>query len=573
MANKKGFLLGLILLGLFGCAGPAVKNDGNAEAAKIGKPGELDLGDDVANVMYDVMLAEIAADRGDLDTAADYYYHAAVVSRDPDIAERAAKVANFVKKEEKALEAALIWREGKPDSTEASQLITVLYLRTGKYELARTELDKILAETEADRLGGAFLQIGALFQREVPSQEMFTLMSHYLTLYPDVPEVSYVAATSAVAIDDNEKALEWINMALKKDSSWDDAVLLRSQILASLDRQDEAMDYLRGFLERHPTENRVRMAYARLLINAKKLEEARNQFELLAVKLPENEDVLFALAMLSIEFSDYDEAEGYLMQLVDMGKQTPQISYYLGQIAEQQKNDEAALDWYSKVPEGEFYLDAQLRIAMVLARAKSVEEALTHLHNIPVSSPQEERERLLLEGNLLRDAGRYEEAYELYSDALEDDPEDVNLLFGRSLVSERLGDVDDAIKDLRFIVSKHPDNAAYLNALGYTLADRTDKHEEALELLQKAIDLKPNDPAIVDSMGWIQYRMGNLEVALEYLQRSLDLHFDAEVAAHLGEVLWKLGRLDEAREIWNKAAESQGDNPVLQKTMKRFLNE
>jgi len=539
----------------------------------ISPPGEYKTGLEQTDLMYVAMLADVAAQRGQLQVALDYYHFVAMRTKDVYFAERTARIGNYVRAFEKALDGALLWQAAVPDDAEAAQLVAILYLRTGQYGPARAELEKILRDTEDQRLGQAFLQLGALFQREVPLNQAMEMMNFLLEQHTELPEALYVASTLSLGLDEKEKALKWINEVVKLAPDWEEGALLRLRILFSLNRKDEAIRHLAKYLDRYPKKSTARLAYARALIEANKLKEARSQYELLLVKMPENEEVLYSLAMLSIQFKDYTEAEGYLGQLEKGGKRGDQVKYYLGQIAEQRGEDEKALDWYASVAEGEFYLDAQLRMAVVLARAKSLDEAIEHLHAIPLENAEEKRTRLLFEGDLLRRNFAYKQSYAVYKKALKEYPDDIDLLYGRALVAERLDKINEALKTLEEIVSRQPDNVPAINAIGYTLIDRTDRLQEGKEYLEKAYSMEPDDPAIIDSMGWMYYRMANYPKALEFLKKASEMIEDGEVMAHYGEVLWMAGQQDKARAVWNKALEQFADNLVLQETVKRFIKE
>jgi tetratricopeptide (TPR) repeat protein len=584
MNKYQHFSIAVCALTLSACASQGVKNGGSsffsgsasnsASAPQVIAPaGDFQSGSDVADVMYAAMLAEMAASRGQLTAALDHFHFAAMRSGDAYFAERTAKIGNYVRDQQKALDGALIWRKAEPENAEANRMVAVLYLRTGQYEQARAELETVLSQTDKKSLGQAFLQIGALFQREVPADQSMDIIKYLVGLYPELPEALFVAASAALAVDDDELALEWVDKALASDPDWGESVTLRGRILLMQKRADEALAYFDTYLQKHPEKSKVRQVYARALVEARKLDEARSQFELLLVKAPNNEEVVFALAMLAIQFKDYGEAEAYLQTLQKSGKRSGQVLYYLGQIAEQRGSDDQAMEWYSQVPEGQYFFDAQLRLASVLARAKSLEEALAHLHDVPVADADEKLERIIFEGDLLRTQGEYQLAVELYDESLEEFAEQIELIYGRALVLERLDQIESALSDLRYIVSIQPDNVAALNALGYTLADRTDRYEEARGFLEKAISMEPNDPAIIDSMGWLHYRMGDLKQALTYLEKAVSLIDDGEVAAHYGEVLWASGEQEKARDVWNKALENFSDNDVLQATVKRFADQ
>jgi len=569
-------LLSAILV-LSACAstgGPATGGDDSksgkpVKVQKIPDPSEYKPSSPDAALMYQIMVADLAVQRGMTDVALKYYLSAAKLSHDPEIASKAVRVATFLEANKEALEAAQIWEAEAPDSLDAKRVLAVLYLRTGELEKGKKLLDELLAK-DPEQIDRTILHIGSMLQREIPKEQAYELSAYFAQRYADSPEANYVAASLAVNAEREADALTYIDKALHKKKDWVDAVVLKAKILQGLDRQKDALAFLKKFLNTHASQDSVRLVYARTLIDARKYKDARNQFEMLAVRMPDNEDVLFALAMLSLQFKEYDEAKGYLLQLDKLGKRTPQISYYLGQIAEQKKDYEEALNWYTLIRPGDYYLDAQLRIAAVTATSKSLDDARKLLRNIETDNPDDKREIVLFEANLLKDRKMYQESYDVLTKALKTYAKDIDILYDRSLVLERLNRVDESIRDLEYIVKKQPENAAALNALGYTLADRTDRTKEALEYLNRALELQPDDPALMDSMGWVYYRLGDNKQALDYLRKAMDMIEDGEVSAHYGEVLWAAGEKDEAVKVWNKALQKFKDNDILKKTMGRF---
>ena len=562
---KRGLLI-TMLASISACA--TLPND-KSDQGFSEKPGDIKFGHPTADVMYEVLVAEIATQRGNPEVASEFYVDAAKHSRDPQIASRAVRIATFADKKEDALIAAKIWAETEPENQEAKRVLSVLYLRNGNFELAQTNLANLLS-SDPEGIGRNLLLTGALLQREASKDGGAQISNYLITLYPKQPEAHYIHASLAMQNDQSADALVSIERTLELKPDWIEAVVLYPRILQENDRIEDSLIYLNRFLKRMPGEDAVRLSYARALVDSRKLEEARSQFELLAVKMPNNKDVLFALAMLSMQSKDFQEAEGYLNQLNKTGKSNPQVLFYLGQIAEQKKDYDDAISWYSKLRSGDYYIDSQLRITVILAKHKDMKAALAHLHTVNAKTDEEKRELILFEGNLLRDFKFYQEAYDFYSNALKSSPKDTEILYFRALVAERLNKIDVVIRDLSYVIEKDPEDAAALNALGYTLADKTGKLEEALKLIQRARDLEPDDAAIIDSLGWINFRLGNIETALKFMEEAMDKLEDGEVAAHYGEILWSSGNKEKAIKVWSKAKENFGDNEILLETMERF---
>jgi len=533
------------------------------------KPGDITFNNAAADVMYEILIGELATQRGNPNVASDFYLDAAKQSKDPQIASRAVRIANFAEKKDNALEAAQVWVEAEPDNPEAIRILAILYLRENETAKAQELLTKLLND-DKESISRNLLLTGAMLQRETSAESAEKVAKHLTTLFPNEAESHYIHASLAIQSDMNEEALKSIEKSLAIRPNWVDAIILYPRILEENAQGEKALSFLKNYLNDNPKQDSVRLAYARSLTNNRNLEDARSQFELLAVKMPNNQDVLFALAMLSMQFKAYDEAEGYLMQLDKLGKTNSQVMFYLGQIAEQKDENDKAMRWYSNIRSDDFYLEAQLRISVILAKKQDVKKAQAHLHNIKTKNDNEKRQVLLFEGNLLRDFKEYQASFDFFSELLKENPKDAEYLYFRSLVAERLNKIDVVIEDLSYVIENDPENAAALNALGYTLADKTSKLNEALKLIQRAWELEPEDPAIIDSLGWVNFKLGNHETALKLLSEAMEQFDDGEVSAHYGEVLWVTGNKDKAIKVWNQAKEKFGDNEVLLNTLKRF---
>jgi len=259
--------------------------------------------------------------------------------------------------------------------------------------------------------------------------------------------------------------------------------------------------------------------------------------------------------------------------LIRLNEREGEAQYYLGRIYENRKQYDIAIDWYQQVHVGDYQFDARLRIADMLGLSGQIDEAIEHLDAmLDGSQSNGSLVRIYVaKGELLRLARRYEESMAVFNTALEIVPGNSDLLYARALVAERLGQIDQLEEDLKFILKTEPDNAHALNALGFTLADQTDRYEEAHVYLKRAIEIMPDDPAIIDSLGWVHYRLGDYDEAIRLLRMALSRFDDAEIAAHLGEVLWVVGKQEEARGIWQKALKKTPDAPVLLKVMQRFI--
>lgn len=536
-----------------------------------GKPGKKEGPEEQysADLLYEVLVAEVAGQRGRLDVAVNSYLSAARASDDPKIAERATRVAIFARDEDTALIAAQRWIELDPDNVEAHQVLAALYLHKGDQERALSQVERVLALTggETDR---GFALIAGWLSREPDQAAALELMGRVVDRHPGSPDALLAYAQLAIRANQPALALEKVENALKLKPEWTDLHILRAQIRIRQGEMEQALAEMEQAVAANPKDTKLRLTYARLLVEAQRLDEARSQFELLAEQSPGNPDVLYALGLLALDAKHLDDAQRYFSELAGLGQRVDEAHYYLGRIAENREQFTEARHWYAKVGQGEYYLEAQIRIASMLAKEGNVQGARDHLQGLRMQDPDSAVRIYLAEGEILHEAGRSQEAMTLYSEAILLFPDSNDLLYARALLAERLDQLDVTERDLRKVLERDPDNAYALNALGYTLADRTDRYAEAAEYIKRALELLPDDPAVIDSMGWVQYRLGNHEESLKYLRRAFEMSGDAEIAAHLGEVLWVSGRRDEAREVWAQGMERDPKNRVLVEVMKRF---
>jgi tetratricopeptide (TPR) repeat protein len=314
---------------------------------------------------------------------------------------------------------------------------------------------------------------------------------------------------------------------------------------------------------------RLRMQYARLLTRTD-LAEAERQFSILLEQEPEDADLLFSLALIQRERANLDGARNNLERLLELNLRTDEAQYYLGKTAEDQKRWDDALTHYMQVQPGRDFGSATDRIArLLLASGRSAELAAWFDH-LRLRYPKLSERLFAMEAEKFIGGNHLAEAMSLLARALKEFPNSIPLLYSRSMLNEQLGNLEPAEEDLRTIITLDPENSTALNALGYTLANRTNRYAEAAELITRALALDPQQPAIMDSMGWVNYRLGDYEAALKYLRQAYAAFPDPEVAAHLGEVLWNSGDPEAALAVWNQALTNSPEHSILLETMHRF---
>jgi len=572
-----GFVLASLLLGA--CASSGVAPDPNGSTATpsvketpiVTSPEDQQRNRLTTDAIYGVLVGEIAGQRGQLPISVSHYLNAARLTRDPRIAERATRVALFVGDTKTGLEAAHLWVELQSNSNEAHQILAILLLRSGDTAAAQAELETLLATLRPRGVEEAYGLVAVLLAREKNREAALSIMSQLVDRAERYqPEALFALGHLNLQTDRPTLALDSLDKALHARPGWSNAIILRARVLQVQGKGEAALNYLAGSVKTQPRDTSLRLAYGRALIDAKQFEQARAQFSVLAQQDPSNSDVLFALGILYLQVNQDSQAKQQFLRLVKLGQRVQESSFYLGQIAEVQNHHEEALTWYRAVKDGENALDAQIRVAALLARHGNLAAARDHLQSLEPKDTAQAVRLVLVESELLREGGRLEDAMDILSRAIEELPGNADLLYARAMTAERLNKIPILEQDLTSILVTDPNNIQALNALGYTLADRTDRLQDALGYIQRALALRPNDFYILDSMGWLQYRMGNHTEAVRYLQQALALKTDPEVAAHLGEVLWVMGNHREARKVWIQALKNDPKAKVIREAMDRF---
>ena len=520
------------------------------------------------DALYQLLVAEVAGYRGEYSTALEKYVDMALKTRDAGVAQRAAMLAVYLKRYEEALTTSKIWVEQEPDSIEARRYLSEQLLRIGDMEQAIVHMEAIkslggLANFESFAYSAANMDDKG---REV----LLEAMSRMLAEYPGDEQLMFSKAVLLEQSGQLEEALQLANQLLvsKKDIN---VIVLKVNALKDLLRTDEALIFLESTLEEFADKRRLRLIYARMLFEAERLVDAEKQYEQVHQQAPNDSDILFALALISMEQGKDESAKGYLNQMIRFNRRANEAHYYLGSIAD--KNDEIpqAISEYKMVGPGREYLAAQVRIAALLADQDRLDDARAHLENQRANNPERYNRLVMIEGQLLSERGHEAEFFELLETVIQNQPENVELLYFRAMTGQSLGRLDVLEQDLLRVIEIDPGNADAMNALGYTLADQTDRHDEALALIERALEIKPNEAAFIDSLGWVQYRLENYKDAVTNLRKALLLFDNDEVAAHLGEVLWVSGEQQEARNVWQKALDARPDSDILKRVIKRFV--
>jgi tetratricopeptide (TPR) repeat protein len=533
-----------------------------AETSATMRPTEL-----TPDLIYEVLVGQVARQRGDYRTAFTHFLRGAHLAQDPGLVEMAAKSALTLDDAEAMRQAADAWLDLEPDSIGAHQLAAYALLETGNLSVAMDHLRRIIA-LAAEQGEDGYGKVARIVSKLNSPDQRMKLMEALTSEDPESAEAWFARALVAADAERQEEAVDAARRASNLRPSWSQPRILLVQLLLRHGDREQARETLETSVSENADDQGLRLLYAQFLVDEQEFSRARSVFEHMLYDTPKEPDVLFALGVLSLQLQDLEAARDYFVQLRDTGERQGDSAYYLGQVEELAENPDTAVSWYHKA-QGEHALDAQVRIAQIRARQGKVQRAREILQQLRDQWPENAPTLYLIEAKILTDLGLLQEAMDVYDTALVAFPGDADLLYGRGLQALSLNRLDIMEADLKAIISEDPENADALNALGYSLADHTERFAEALSYVERALALKPNDPAILDSMGWVQFRLGKLEVALQYLRKALGLMPDGEIAAHLGEVLWTMGRRDEAWSTWDGALKRNPEHKYLLRVIGR----
>lgn len=568
---------GLLLLPLIaGCQNSVLKKGDLAggeivpetQTLPFAEPGSAPLELD-SDIVYSYLVGEIGAHRGELELSYNHYLHAAVLAKDAYAAERATRIAMHLRDGANALRAVRRWVDLAPNAAAARQTAALLLLREGQSDRALEQL-RALVRIADSRDQDGYLQAARIFVRETDKAAALLLMRRLADDQPANASGHYALALLQVAAEDLAGAESSLRTALELKPDWPQPVVLLARVLSSQQRQAEALDLLKDAIRRQPNEAMLRTSYARMLVDLKRYEEALAEFKSLHQQVPDNDDVLYALAMLAVQTEQWDEARQAWQKLRGNRDRATEATYFLAQIEEVSGNKQLAMGLYASVKDGKLRTDAARRLAQLKVEAGQLNDAREVLQRARVLDPDSSVEIYLTEAQLLQSEGMSDLALHTYEVALTAHPENVDLLYNRGLYAAELDRIDWLERDLKRVLEIEPDNADALNALGYTLADLTDRHEEAFAYVSRAYKLKPDSAAILDSMGWVYYRLGDYDKALDYLRQALTTMNDSEIAAHLGEVLWVAGERDQAQRVWQDALRDDPDSEQIKSVMDRL---
>lgn len=517
--------------------------------------------------LYSLLAAEIAGTRGQFDYSLQHYLRQAQQTRDPGVITRAARIAHYVEDVDALSAMSTLWVEVEPDNLEARELAVFAHLRQQQVDQAFVHARYLLEQGHGEAIRKLPASIAQL-----PEDNRRGLLATYrelTTLYPDSPDALFGYTLLLWQLSELPGALNEVEKLVQLEPDNEVVALLEAQLLKLNHRDAAALDKLEAALKHYPASEKIAPQYLRALFTNPDLKASATRLRSTSKRHRDNEDLQFGLALLYREINQIEAATAVLKTLAASSSRTDEAFYQLGFMAEQSEQNTEAEKYYRQVNDTHL-LPATSRLTRLMAKRGNLDDARQHLQKLRTEQSDIAVSLYQIEAELLMEEHYYQPAHALLSEGLGRYPNDLALLYTRSLANEKLLDINAVEADLRLILEQDANHSAALNALGYSLANHTTRYTEAQELIEKALTFAPNDAATIDSLGWVLYRRGLHSEALAHLRQAATILPDAEISAHLGEVLWVSGQRDEARAILTKALESSPKHPVLLETIERL---
>jgi tetratricopeptide (TPR) repeat protein len=522
-------------------------------------------------ILYTLLTAELAGQRGQYDIALDGYMEVAKRTQDPKFSERAVMIAMYVKNSNKTKEALNLWLRQDPKNLSARKIAALLALRTGNKSEATEHLNAMIVFDSAG-FESALLELTGVIEKEGRVDIIGDVLDDLSKQHKDKAEIYFIQSLLALQKKDKNLAETKIQQALRLKPDWEKALILQAQIAVFSGDLDKAKLLLSDASDKYPENSKINRMFAQILIKTGGYKEAIEVYQKIILTDPKDVESQFAEGLVYLQLDQDQQAQDIFKKMLDQPDWRYQACFYLGKIEEKQGHLKKALLWFDQVIDGPFVFDASVSAISLLQKERRLEEANSRLSLLQIKFPKQKLRLVLVQADLYNQQKKYEEALAILTNGLIDFPDQKELLYTRALIAERINKFDMAEIDLKKILEIDPNNVEALNALGYTLLNNPSRYAEAEKFLGKALALEPNEAVIIDSYGWLQFKLGNFEVALKYLQQAYEKQPENEIAAHLAEVLWVLDRKDEAKKIFNKAIKGSLDDEYLQDFQRRILN-
>lgn len=523
------------------------------------------------DVLFTLLTAELAGQRGQYDIALEGYMEAAKRVHDPRFAERAAMIAMYMKNSQKTKEAVALWLRQDPKNQTARKIASLLALRAGDKKAAAEHLNVLLAVDPAG-FENALLELTGVLQKEGKTAAVYDALDALSKQHPDQAVIYFMQSLLAMQKKDKNLAERKIQQALKLQPDWDKALIFQAQIALFSGDLNKSKALLKAASLKYPDNTKINKMYAQVLIKAEEYEAAIEIYQKIISVDPKDFESQFALGLVHLQLDQDGQAEEIFKKLLDQPEWQYQASFYMGKIEEKEDHTKKALIWFDKVTDGPLVFEASISAISLLEKEKQFDEASSRVSLLQAKFPKQKLRLMLVQAELYSQQKQYDKAYNILTEALVDFPDQKELLYTRALIAEHVNKPDIVEADLKKILAMNPNNVEALNALGYTLLNNSKRYAEAEKYLQQALRLQPDEAVIIDSYGWLQFKLGNNERALDYLQQAYEKQHENEIAAHLAEVLWVLGRKDEAKKLFNKVIKESPDDEYLRDFQRRILN-
>ena len=521
-----------------------------------------------AEFIYKFLLAEIAAQRGDLTSAGHLYYDLAKLTKSIPLAQRATNIAGYARNGRLALDSAELWRQLDNESLEAKQILAELFISSGNLAKARPIIENLL-EKEKTRADG-FLYLNNLLTKVENKRNALRFILAIANPYPNLLEARFSVAHTAYFAGDKKLAEKELDIVESINPKWETAALFRGYILTK-EWPEKAVEFYQSFLESNPNSNEVRLEYAKILTNLKKYSQAKSEFLKLVDGSLASPEISLTVALLALELNDNILAEKFFNQALERGYvDKDKIHIYLARIYLDRKEPDSAVSILDKVTSGQLFIEAKILTAEIIAEHKSLDAGIASLNQYKNLSSEDELQFLKAKTSLLFTNNREQDAFDLMKSEDSKFNNFAEFKYDYAILAEKMGNIILMEQLLKEAIKIKPNYVNAYNALGYSYADRNIKLEDAKKYIEIALSISPNNHYIMDSMGWLHYRLGNFEIALQFVKKAYEIQKDPEIAAHLGEILWKLGKLKQAKEIWKESIEQHPSNTVLLETFERL---
>ncbi len=563
------YLMGLTLL-TTGCAQLETKKENSIAEQNQHISTPIPHEDLTPEMLYYILKAEIALYNSNYDAALNSYSWVIENTEDYRVIRRATRIALGAKHNLLAMKSINRWLDIDPKNPEAIQLAVLVSIRLGKTEEALKHLDNLLKLPITNDKDNLFNMLSNTLKGEPDQVQTIKSLRQLAQKHQDNAHIIITLAELEQQNQQYEAAEKNISKALQINPSWQRAQILQAQNLFALGQYDKAIEQFKNIISTDPDNPQPRIALARALLSLNNIPAALEQLKVIITLSPDNHEIILYTIPLLISSKQYDTAEKYIEQLLNQEVAIDAASFHMGVLQLNQKKTELAKKWFTKVSYGQYFFEAKFRLTQIIYQEGDDQEARNILKQLRTNYPEQTAQTLLFEAELLKSNGHLDQAIQLLSESLKNDPNNIQLLYNRAMLAAEIKSLKMLEQDLRKVIELDPTHAHALNALGYTLADETDRYTEAKQLIEKAYSILPNDPAIIDSMGWVLFKLGDYDNAKTYLLKAMKIRKDPEIASHMGQLLIAMGKENEAKEFLLRVLDQFPKNEIITKILNQL---